>query len=132
MAQVPWSDAQKEAFLMMQFQAQSSHYQEYYPNSDHKIILLDDQAIGRLYLAYEDDRIEILDIALLPQHRGSGIGKRIIGELTHQAETAGLPLCIYVETFNPSVGIFERLGFSQKETDGVNIRFEWRPTSRLL
>src|SRR4051812_15662278 len=72
LAQVPWSDAQKEGFLRGQFAAQQLHYQKHNPGAMHDIILLDDQAIGRLYVARRDAEIRILDITILPEHRNKG------------------------------------------------------------
>ena len=124
---VPWSENQKEAFLRHQFTAQQVHYKNYYPGAEHTIILSDEQSVGRLYVAREDDEINILDITILPENRGAGLGTPIIKELMQEAESQGLPLSIHIENFNPSVRLFERLGFVPKETDGLNILFEWRP-----
>ena len=46
-----------------------------------------------------------------------------------EAGRAGLPLNIYVESYNRSRGLFERLGFrkvDRPEDDGVNYLLEWR------
>ena len=123
---VPWSDSQKEAFLTAQLSAQQRHYQDYYPGSEHKIILSDEEPIGRLYVARETDEIKILDITILPERRGAGIGTPIIKGLMQEAESLDVPLTIYVETHNPSGRLFDRLGFVPKENDGLNILFEWR------
>lgn len=126
LAMVPWDDSQKEAFLRTQFLAQSQHYADYFSDSEHKIILSDEQPVGRLYVARETDGIQILDITILPESRGAGIGTPIIKELMQEAASVDLPLTIYVENYNPSVRLFERLGFVRKEDDGLNILFEWR------
>jgi RimJ/RimL family protein N-acetyltransferase len=124
---VPWEESQKEDFLRHQFTAQQEHYKNYYRGSEHQIIISDEEAVGRIYVAREDDDIKILDITILPEKRGAGIGTPIIKELMLKAETEGLPLSIQIETFNPSARLFERLGFVPKENNGLNILFEWRP-----
>jgi GNAT superfamily N-acetyltransferase len=124
---VQWDDSQKEAFLRSQFSAQLRHYEDYYSDAEHKIIVADEQPVGRLYVARESDEIKILDITILPEHRGAGIGTPIIRELIQEAESRNLPLTIHVENYNPSVRLFDRLGFVAKENDGLNILFEWRP-----
>ena len=50
MALVSWTDAQKEAFLRMQFDAQASHYLLHYPTAEYYIILHEGHSIGRLIL----------------------------------------------------------------------------------
>jgi len=126
MAQVPWNESQQEAFLKMQFSAQQLHYRTYYPDSTHDIILLDAHPIGRLYVARSAEAISILDITILPEHRNKSVGTSLIRRLMDEAAEAGKPLTIYVESFNPSLKLFERLGFSKIEEDGINYLMEWR------
>jgi RimJ/RimL family protein N-acetyltransferase len=126
LAQVPWNEAQREAFLKSQFAAQQLHYRTYYPDSTHDIILLDSQPVGRLYIARSAEKISILDITILPEHRNKGIGTPLIKRLMDEAAESGKRLTIYVESFNPSSRLFERLGFSKIEDDGVNYLMEWR------
>jgi ribosomal protein S18 acetylase RimI-like enzyme len=129
MARVPWSLPQKEAFIKMQFDAQQAHYRTHNPNASHEVILLSGQSIGRLYVARRDREIRILDITILPDHRNRGIGTPLIEELMREAALADKPLRIYVESFNPSHRLFDRLGFSKTEDDGVNHLLEWRTQS---
>ncbi|HEX8889747.1 MAG TPA: GNAT family N-acetyltransferase [Pyrinomonadaceae bacterium] len=126
LAQVPWNDAQKEMFLRMQLAAQQAHYQKHNPGATHDIIMLDDHAIGRLYVARRDEEIRILDITILPEHRNQGIGTPLIKSLMDEAERTGKPLNIWVESFNPSHHLFERLGFLKVDDDRVNHLMEWR------
>jgi GNAT superfamily N-acetyltransferase len=126
LAQVPWSDAQKEGFLRSQFAAQQLHYRKHNPGATHDIILLDEEAIGRLYVARREAEIRILDITILSEHRNKGIGTPLIKSLMDEAERAGKPLNIWVESYNPSHHLFERLGFLKVEDDRVNHLMEWR------
>lgn len=127
LAQVPWSEAQREAFLKMQFDAQQLHYRTHNPNATHHIILLDTRAIGRLYVARREQEIRILDLTILPEYRNRGIGTLLIKDLMTEASSATKPLTIYVENYNPSYKLFKRLGFNKtEEDDGVNHLLEWR------
>src|SRR5262245_2554703 len=69
MNRLPWSDAQRGEFLDQQFQAQTRHYDDFYPGAEFLLIELEGKAIGRLYLDRRDDEIEIIDIALVPEYR---------------------------------------------------------------
>jgi ribosomal protein S18 acetylase RimI-like enzyme len=126
LAQVPWNEAQREAFLRMQFEAQQSHYRKHYPDASHDIILKKDEPIGRVYVAREEQEITILDITILPEHRSKGLGKPLIKDLQSEAAAARKPLHIYVESFNPSMRLFERLEFSRIGGDDINVLMEWR------
>jgi ribosomal protein S18 acetylase RimI-like enzyme len=126
LAATPWDESQREAFLRLQFAAQQQHYQSHYPEAEHKLILLDRHNIGRVYVARRTDEIRILDIALLPAHRNSGIGTSMIEALQSEASKEGKPVRIYVESFNPSLRLFERLGFSSVQDIGTHLLMEWR------
>jgi len=124
---VPWDDSQKAAFLWMQFDAQATHYHRYYPNASFEVILLDGQAVGRMYIDRTGDEILLIDIALLPQYRGGGIGGRLLHELLSEAEAQGKPVRIHVERENPAMHLYARLGFQKIEDKGIYYFMEWRP-----
>jgi ribosomal protein S18 acetylase RimI-like enzyme len=126
LAVVPWTDEQKDAFLTFQFNAQHSSYQERYPEASYQIILQDNVPIGRLYVLREANEIRILDITLLPQHRNSGVGSTLIRQLLVEGEQTNRPVDIWVEHFNPSMRLFQRLGFCKVQEDGFNCLMEWR------
>lgn len=127
LAHVPWDEAQREAFLKMQFAAQQMHYQTYHPEATHEIILLKERPVGRVYIDRADRAIQILDITVLPEYRNAGIGTHILKDLQAEAAGAERSITIYVESFNPSLRLFERLGFSQLKDEGVYLLMEWRP-----
>ena len=126
MALVPWNDEQKSAFLKFQFDAQASYYREQFPETQFQVIMNDDERVGRLYVVREADRIRILDITILPDRRGRGIGSMLIGELLDEALAANKPLNIWVEQDNPSQNLFSRLGFLVVQEDGYNQLLEFR------
>src|SRR5687767_9242096 len=121
-----WSDEKTAAFCRQQFDAQSAHYRENYPGALLQVIERDGQAIGRLYVARWAKEIRIMDIALLPAHRGSGIGTQLLRELQEGARSAGKSLTIHVERFNRALRLYERLGFREIEDKGVYLLMEWR------
>lgn len=121
-----WDDSQRETFLRMQFGAQAAHYLEHYPGGEHFIIFADGEAVGRVYVANIEKEIRILDITLFPRNRGTGIGAPIIKELMAEAAGFGKPLTIYIESYNRSMGLFERLGFAKVGEHGYSHLMEWR------
>lgn len=128
MAMVPWPREQQDAFVRMQFEAQLNHYKKIQPDANHDIIMSNGRPVGRLYVARTTDRIEIMDITVLPQERNAGIGSSLIKALMDEAESSR-PLKIYVENFNPSLRLFERLGFKAVEEDGFMLLMAWVPNS---
>jgi ribosomal protein S18 acetylase RimI-like enzyme len=126
LATVPWTEEDKAAFVQMQFAAQAQYYREHYPNTSFDVILLDAEAVGRLYVARWTDEIRIVDIALLPEYCNRGIGTTLLRQLQSEANAAGKPLRIHVERFNPALKLYERLGFRQVEDRGVYLFLEWQ------
>lgn len=126
MAMVPWTSEQQDAFVRMQFTSQQEHYKKLQPDANHDIIMLNGRPVGRLYVARTKERIEIMDITLLPQDRNSGVGSHLIKELMDEASPSR-PLRIYVENFNPSLRLFERLGFKVVDEEGIHLLMEWVP-----
>ncbi len=127
LAQTDWDAAQKEAFLTMQFTAQHRHYQEHYTGAAFQIILADGQPAGRLYVARWPREIRIVDIALLPAYRNTGIGTRLLRDLMAEAAQARKSLSIHVEQFNPALRLYTRLGFTKTGEYGVYYRMDWTP-----
>jgi ribosomal protein S18 acetylase RimI-like enzyme len=132
LALVPWSDEQRQEFLRTQFDAQHSYYHERFSDADYQVILVDEEAVGRLYVARDKKTVQILDIAVLPERRRAGVGTAVIQELLFEAGKSETAVQIFVETFNPSLGLFERLGFSRIAEEGFNLLLEWRASNSRL
>ena len=120
-----WSDEEKAVFCRRQFDAQSAHYVENYPGASLQIIERAGEPIGRLYVMRWKREIRIMDIGLLPAHRGTGIGTQLLRELQEEARSAGKTLSIHVERFNPALRLYERLGFKLVEDKGVYLLLQW-------
>ncbi|MDP1850494.1 MAG: GNAT family N-acetyltransferase [Solirubrobacteraceae bacterium] len=119
LAVVPWTDAELEAFLRMQFDAQDRHYREQRPAAALDVILVDGAPAGRLYVDRSADEIRIVDIALLPEHRGRGVGTLLIRRVLDEGSETGRPVTIHVERGNRARALYGRLGFRQISTTGV-------------
>jgi ribosomal protein S18 acetylase RimI-like enzyme len=129
LAAVPWSDEQKAAFLTMQFRAQHADYERNYSSADRHVILHGDEPVGRLYVDRGEREHSVIDIALLPEHRGRGLGAAIMRDLQDEARSGGKLLTIYVEKFNPAMRLYRRLGFRTIEDKGVYDLMRWTAES---
>ena len=129
LAVVPWSDQEKADFLRSQFEAQHQYYQEHFKDADFQVLLLDGEPVGRLYVDRRKDEIRLIDIALLPEYRGRGIGTRLMRELLQESGKTGKMVRIHVETFNPAQQLYRRLGFVKVEDQGVYHLMEWSPSN---
>jgi GNAT superfamily N-acetyltransferase len=125
LAPTGWSDEEKAVFCRRQFDAQSAHYHEHYPEAAFQVIEQDGRGIGRFYVARWEKEIRTVDISLLPEFRGTGIGTKLLLELQEEARLAGKSLTIHVERFNPALKLYQRLGFKEIEDKGVYLLMSW-------
>jgi ribosomal protein S18 acetylase RimI-like enzyme len=121
-----WPEELKADFCRRQFDAQSAYYAANYPGASFQIIERDGWPVGRLYVARWEKEIRIVDIALLPEFRGSGIGTKLLRDLQNEARSTGKSLTIHVERFNRAMSLYQRLGFEQLEDKGVYLLMEWK------
>jgi GNAT superfamily N-acetyltransferase len=118
--QVPWTEEQKRAFLWQQFEAQDHEYRRAYPDGVFSVVELSTNPVGRFYLRHGASDTRIVDLALLPDYRGWGIGSRLLGDLAREADRAQRSLSIHVEVFNSGARrLYERFGFALAEDKGV-------------
>jgi len=128
MALVPWTAEQKDAFVRMQFAGQKTGYAKEYPDAQHSLICLDDEPVGRVYLSRSENCFHILDITMATAQRGNGIGTIVLREILQDADQAGRPTSIYVDSFSPSQRLFERLGFQVVSVKEFSVLLERRPS----
>ena len=127
LAVVPWDGPTKEAFLRMQFAAQDSYYRANWPNASYDLIVSGNEALGRLYVDRDAETWQVLDIALLPQYRGMGVGTQLLGDILTEATEVAKPVQIYVERFNPARHLYDRLGFKQIGEQEIYLLMEREP-----
>jgi ribosomal protein S18 acetylase RimI-like enzyme len=124
-----WPPAQQEFFLRMQFDAQFRSYQAAFPAATDNIICLDGDPIGRILVDRNSKALHLIDIAILENHRGQGIGTTLIGHLLLECRSQGLPMHLQVLQANPALRLYQRLGFTQTTADPIYIQMLYTPQS---
>lgn len=124
-----WTREQKDWFIDQQFRAQDKYYKEHYEGATYDVVVVDGEPAGRLYVARWEDEIRIMDVALLPEFRGRGIGERLLEPLLAEGADAGIPVSIHVERSNRAMSLYLRLGFAPVEERGVYVLMRWTPPS---
>ena len=127
LAPLNWSDEQVNAFLSLQFDAQHASYRTHYPDADFLVLMLGEDPVGRLYLHSGEAELFVIDIALLPAHRGSGLGTGVLRVVMDEAARTGRPVRLYVDKASPALHLYQRLGFRTIGDHGLSSRMEWRP-----
>lgn len=114
-----WSAEAIGEFLAQQFRLQHHYYQEHFPDGEFWVIEADTQAIGRLYLFWGETTLQLIDISLLPDYRGRGVGVALLQNLLALADARGLAVGLHVEEANPAFRLYQRLGFEVVGESGI-------------
>lgn len=120
-----WDETTRLAFLQQQSQAQARAYRDRFPGSSYQIILWGEVPIGRLLVSRAPDEIRVVDLALLPSHRGQGIGRSLFREILDESERSRKPVRMQVETSNPALRLYLRLGFVVISQSTLHMELEW-------
>jgi GNAT superfamily N-acetyltransferase len=125
-----WPEKQQDAFTRMQSGAQARHYREACPDAIYSVICVDGEPAGRLITSHGDDQILIIDIALLPEFRRTGIGSDLVRRLLDQADAGRLPVRCHVLHDSTARRFWEHAGFAAQGSDGVYVAMERAPQAR--
>lgn len=124
---LPFDDTGKKLFMLMQYKAQKAHYDEYFRNSSHDIVLYDGEPAGRYMINPREDEIIGVDLSLLPRYRSLGIGSVLLKGTFEEAEAANIPFVFHVRKDNfRAIKLYERLGCRLCGDDEMHYKMEWR------
>lgn len=123
-----WPDAVRRPFLDQQFHFQTVHYARAYPEADRWLVLAGERPIGRVILSRKPEEWWLVDIALLPAWRGSGVGILLLQAIQTAARAAAAPCVrLTVDPQNPARRLYERLGFTVEQECIPALAMIWRP-----
>lgn len=116
-----------DQLMRFQFQAQTLSYRANFPNARFDMIELSGMPIGRIVVDRPGLVLHIVDQAIVPSLRNRGLGTAIMKALMDEAGQAGLPVRLKVASTNdPSMRLYQRLGFVPIHTDPFYIEMEWQ------
>ncbi len=127
-APLGWPPATLQTFLAQQHDAQHRQYRGAHPDAAWLIVERGGEPAGRLYLDESESEVRLLDISLLPDCRGAGLGGALIRDLISYAGGRGKPVSLHVATSNRAARrLYLGLGFHSDGEDGVYEAMTWRP-----
>jgi len=127
MALLTWNPEQKLAFLNLQFKLQRQQYRASFADAEFLVVLRENQPIGRFYLRRGAEYYQLIDISLLPEHRGGGVGTGLLVNLLAEAGTLAVPVRLHVTAHNRANKFYQRLGFVVREEQQIYLGMEWKP-----
>ena len=124
---LPLPPDQKKQLIEMQYRLQTADYKIRFPNSRHEVILIDDEAAGRVWWAQLEEEIRIIDMGLLAAACNSGTGTTLMNRFQEEARKCGKPLRSSVFRFNQgSLRWHKRLHFRVEREDELMCYMVWR------
>lgn len=115
------------ALIAMQQQIHDHGHRTHFPNARHLLLCREGQAIARLVLDTNSQRLHIVDITVLSNERSQGAGSALLRWAQQQASTAGLPLELRVQRHNVRAQqLYTTLGFSTLTSDELCHLMRWK------
>ena len=128
LAATGWNAEQQEHFLKMQFRIQHNTYAANWPQAEHHIVIADEQPVGHIIFNRADKEILTIDLALLPEYRGLGIGSALLKNVLAEGAQSGKPVVLHVLKQNVrAISLYERLGFRVCADVGMYFRMDCHP-----
>ena len=125
-----WPDAAKIGFLDQQFALQHRQYVAGFTGAAFSIVLYRGQPIGRFYVDRTTRNLHVIDISLLPEWRGRGLGTALLAGLQDEVRAGGfdrIDLSAVID--GPARRLYERLGFvpanPPEEFPGLYLEMVW-------
>ena len=126
-AQLCWTPDMERGFMLMQYEAQRRDYERRYPGAHCQVIELRRCPIGRLWVAQDARSLTLLDISVIEDLRGQGIGSACLRRLQQRAAAARLDVELQVVVGSRAQHFYERLGFRNVGDPGVRQAMAWSP-----
>ncbi|WP_127534133.1 GNAT family N-acetyltransferase [Paenibacillus kobensis] len=128
MAQWGWDETAAVSFIAMQYDMQQRSYAMHYPESKLFTVLIQGATVGKLHVADDLEAVTLVDVALLPQYQGQGLGTALVRGLQRYVQEARKPLRLTANAGSRASRLYEKLGFRILEANEVVSRMEWQET----
>lgn len=102
---------------------QRKHFSETFDPGVGRIVMVDGNDAGYIWVSEGEDEIFLASIRILPEYQGRGVGTRLIRDLIESDKTVRLD----VLKVNPARELYERLGFSISSDLGTHFEMIRKP-----
>jgi len=124
-----WSELQKRAFISMQSAAQLADYKTKCPGAIFQVIIYNKKDAGRFFTCENENGIHLIDITILPEFTGKGIGTNLLHRLIQRSNKTQKKISLHVEPSNPALKLYQRLGFIHIKNTGRYHYMEREPVN---
>ncbi|WP_423605577.1 GNAT family N-acetyltransferase [Sphingomonas sp. MS122] len=107
----PLAGTLPEPMLVQQAEFQHAAHNAAHPRAMRRIALCDGRPLGRIMVTWDAHESYGVDIAVLPEVRGTGVGLGLLRAWLDVADLLDQPARLEVRFDNPAARIYARLGF---------------------
>jgi ribosomal protein S18 acetylase RimI-like enzyme len=123
-----WDETMRLTLLKLQFDAQRRGYAQQFPSAQTCFLSYDGRPAGWLIVERTPRSIHVVDVAVVPDARGRGLGTAALRALQDEAAGHGVPITLSVARDNAAaIRLYSRLGFDEAGGDDVYLALRWRP-----
>lgn len=116
------------ALVAMQQRLQGAGYRARFPGAAYLLLARQGAPCGRIVVDTGAAALRLVDISLLPELRGQGLGSRVLRALQGCAAGHGVPLTLAVHHANPAAArLYRALGFCASGRDEAAEQMVWHP-----
>lgn len=114
------------SLIAMQQRFQAAGYRNDFPAASYLLLERDGAPCGRIVVDAGAQALRLVDIALLPEARGQGLGRHVLLALQACATQLGVPLTLSVHHSNPQARrLYLALGFHAHTINAVSEQMVW-------
>jgi GNAT superfamily N-acetyltransferase len=121
-----WPSITAEMFARSQFDMQTRYYASAFPSAEHLVVVVDGTPAGRLIVDRSGPGWHVVDLSLLVEHRGAGVGTAVVRQLLDEAAQSGVDVTCHAESSSRAQRFWEHLGFIAGDREGVHVRMAHR------
>ena len=126
-----WPEPMRGSILGLQYDTRRSAARAAGGDITSQVIVADGEDVGWLLTSELPDQIRIVEIAILPDWRGNGVGEAAIRGVLERGARDGKPVRLVVTRTNArAIRLYERLGFTVSNADEVQQEMEWTRAER--
>jgi ribosomal protein S18 acetylase RimI-like enzyme len=115
----------KERLVALIYAGFERHYTMLAAMSDDRLVLLNNEPVGRMIILQMPDEIRLADLTIVPGYRNRGIGGALIGQLQTESVMTKRPVRLRVGKYDRAFRLYQRLGFYKIEEAQPYLHLEW-------
>ncbi len=112
--------------IQMQQRMQQAGFAAHFPDAQHWLVQSQGQPAGRLVVDVGPHDVRVVDIAITPAARRTGLARTVLQALQTVARAQQLPVSLAVSKTNPAAqALYQSLGFAVTTQDELLAQMVW-------